>query len=124
MVADLEDIADSFRRDGFVLVEGFFSPGEVETMQRELARYIDQVVPRLESRYVFHEAGDNGPIKHLTSPELHDDFFKRIREGYHQIKDQNPNRCVEINADQSKECVFRDIRETLMDKFEEVFICS
>jgi dTMP kinase len=53
-----------------------------------------------------------------------DDFFKRIREGYHQIKDQNPNRCVEINADQSKECVFRDIRETLMDKFQEVFICS
>ena len=78
MVADLEDIADGFRRDGFVLVEGFFSPDEVETMQRELTRYIDQVVPRLGSRYVFHEAGDNGPIKHLTSPELHDDFFKRM----------------------------------------------
>ena len=34
MVADLEDIADGFRRDGFVLVEGFCSRDEVETLGR------------------------------------------------------------------------------------------
>ena len=75
---DLVSIASRFQRDGFALVENFISPDELTTMQRELTRYIDQVVPRVSSRYVFYEAGDNGPIKHLTSLDLHDDFFKQM----------------------------------------------
>ena len=52
------------------------------------------------------------------------DFFRRIREGYHQIKDQNPNRYRVINGEQSPENVFKDINEIVMKKFEEVLICS
>ena len=75
---DLTSIASRFQRDGFVLVENFLSPDELTTLQHELTRYIDQVVPHLSSRHVFYEAGDNGPIKHLTSLDLHDDFFKQM----------------------------------------------
>ena len=78
MTANLEQIADRFRRDGYVLVEDFLSPVEVETIGRELTRYIEQVVPGLEPRYVFREAGEGSPIKHLTSPDAHDDFFKQM----------------------------------------------
>ena len=52
------------------------------------------------------------------------DFFERVRQGYHQIKNQNPNRCMEINAEQTPEGVFRDIREIIIDKYEEILICS
>ena len=37
------------------------------------------------------------------------DFFRRIQEGYHYIKDQNPIRCKVINGEQSPENVFKDI---------------
>jgi len=78
MDLDLKNIAGCFQRDGFVLVEGFYSRDEVETLGRELNRYIEQVVPRLESRYVFRESGDDSPIKHLTCPDDHDDYFKQM----------------------------------------------
>lgn len=76
MVVNQKEIVNDFQRDGFSLIENFFSPDEVETMQRELTRYIDQVVPGLDPRYVFYEEEDQGPIKHLTSPDLHDTYFK------------------------------------------------
>jgi dTMP kinase len=52
------------------------------------------------------------------------DFFERVRQGYHRIKEQNPNRCMEINAEQTPEGVFRDIREIIIEKYEEILICS
>ena len=52
------------------------------------------------------------------------EFFKRIREGYHKIKDQNPNRYRVINGEQSPEIVFTEIKAIIMKKFEEVLICS
>ena len=52
------------------------------------------------------------------------DFFRRIREGYCQIKDQNPNRYRLINGEQSPENVFKEIKEIIMKQFEEVLTCS
>ena len=52
------------------------------------------------------------------------DFFRRIRGGYRQIKDQNPNRYRLINGEQSPENVFKEIKEIIMKQFEEVLICS
>ena len=52
------------------------------------------------------------------------DFFRRIRGGYRQIKDQNPNRYRLINAEQSPENVFKEIKEIIMKQFEEVLTCS
>ena len=52
------------------------------------------------------------------------DFFRRIRGGYRQIKEQNPNRYRLINGEQSPENVFKEIKEIIMKEFEEVLTCS
>ena len=52
------------------------------------------------------------------------DFFRRIREGYRDIKDQNPNRYRLINGEESPENVFKEIKEIIMKQFEEVLTCS
>ena len=52
------------------------------------------------------------------------DFFRKIRKGYHQIKDQNPNRYRLINGEQSPGNVFKEIKAIIMKQFEEVLICS
>lgn len=52
------------------------------------------------------------------------DFFRRIQGGYHYIKDQNPIRCKVINGEQSPENVFKEIKEIVMERFEEVLTCS
>ena len=52
------------------------------------------------------------------------DFFRRIRGGYCQIKDQNPNRYRLINGEQPPENVFNEIKEIIMKQFEEVLTCS
>jgi len=52
------------------------------------------------------------------------DFFRRIREGYLQIKDQNPHRYRLINGEQSPENVFKEIKEIIIKQFEEVLTCS
>ena len=52
------------------------------------------------------------------------DFFRRIREGYCQIKNQNSNHYRLINGEQSPENVFKEIKEIVMKKFEEVMTYS
>ena len=52
------------------------------------------------------------------------EFFRRIREGYHLIKDQNPNRYRVINGEQSIENVFKEIKKIVINIFEEVLICN
>ena len=52
------------------------------------------------------------------------DFFMRIREGYCQIKNQNPNRYSVINGEQSPENVFNEIKEIVFKKFEKVLTCN
>ena len=52
------------------------------------------------------------------------DFFRRIRGGYRQIKDQNMYRYRLIDGEQSPENVFKEIKEIIMKQFEEVLTCS
>ena len=52
------------------------------------------------------------------------EFFRRIRRGYHHIMDQNPNRYKIINGEQSPENVFKEIKEIIMQQFEEELTCS
>ena len=52
------------------------------------------------------------------------EFFRRIREGYHLIKDQNPNRYWVINGEQSIENVFKEIKKIVINIFEEVLTCN
>jgi len=52
------------------------------------------------------------------------DFFRRIRAGYCEIKDQNMNRYRLIDGEQTPENVFKEIKEIIIKQFEEVLTCS
>ena len=52
------------------------------------------------------------------------DFFQKIRQGYHQIMEQFPYRCIVINAEQSQENISKEINQIIMKRFKEELICS
>ena len=52
------------------------------------------------------------------------DFFRKVRKGYHQILEQNPDRCIEINAEQAPENVFNEINHIILKRFAKELTCS
>jgi len=52
------------------------------------------------------------------------DFFQKIRQGYHQIMEQFPYRCIVINAEQSQENISKEINQIIMKRFKEELTCS
>jgi len=52
------------------------------------------------------------------------DFFQKIRQGYHQIMEQFPYRCIVINAEQSQENISKEINQIIMKRFKEELKCS
>ena len=52
------------------------------------------------------------------------DFFKNIRQGYYQIREQNQSRCIVINGEQSQENVFNVINQIIMKRFKGELACS
>ena len=52
------------------------------------------------------------------------DFFSKVREGYHQILEQNPDRCIEINAEQAQKNVFNEINQIILKRFAKELTCS
>ena len=75
---DIAALADRFQTDGFVLVRDFLTAAETVHLDQHLQRYIQQVVPSVAPQHVFYESDRNGPIKHLSVPELYDDYFKTM----------------------------------------------
>ena len=52
------------------------------------------------------------------------DFFRKVREGYHQILEQNPDRCIKINAEQAPKNVFNEINQIILKRFAKELTCS
>jgi len=52
------------------------------------------------------------------------DFFDRIRFGYKKIMEKNPERCIEINANRSKEDIFKDIKKIINKKIIKEIQCN
>ena len=52
------------------------------------------------------------------------DFFRKVREGYHQILEQNPDRCIKINAEQAPKIVFNEINQIILKRFAKELTCS
>ena len=52
------------------------------------------------------------------------DFFKNIRQGYYQIREQNQSRCILINGEQSQENVFKEINQLIMERFKGELVCN
>ena len=52
------------------------------------------------------------------------DFFKRIRQGYCQIREQNQSRCIVINGEKPQKDISKEIYHIIMEKFKKELSCS
>ena len=52
------------------------------------------------------------------------DFFKKIRQGYCQIREQNQSRCIVINGEKPQKDISKEIHYIIMEKFKKEFTCS
>ena len=78
MTQNIAELADRFQTDGFVLVRGLLEAAEVSDLDLQIERYIREVVPTILPQHVFYESGRSGPVKHLSTPELYDEFFQTM----------------------------------------------
>ena len=52
------------------------------------------------------------------------DFFKKIRQGYCQIREQNQNRCIVINGEKPQKDISKEIHHIIMKRFKKELTCS
>ena len=52
------------------------------------------------------------------------DFFKKIRQGYCQIREQNQSRCIVINGEKPQKDISKEIHHIIMKRFKKELICS
>ncbi len=73
---------EQFEQNGFVAVPGFLDPSEVATCNRELERFIAEVVPSLPPEHAFYEDRDApSTLKQLQSLHEHDPWFAELMNG-------------------------------------------
>lgn len=70
-------LADRFQEDGFVVVKGFLDAEELKQTEREIDRYITEVLPSVPRIHVVYESGWSGPLKQFSRMELHDEYFRQ-----------------------------------------------
>jgi len=52
------------------------------------------------------------------------DFFKKIRQGYCQIREQNQSRCIVINGEKPQKDISKEIHHIIMERFKKELTCS
>ena len=52
------------------------------------------------------------------------DFFKKIRQGYYQIMEQNKSRCIVINGEKPQKDISKEIYHIIMKRFKKELTCS
>ena len=52
------------------------------------------------------------------------DFFKKIRQGYCQIREQNQSRCIVINGEKPQQDISTEIHHIIMKRFKKELTCS
>ena len=52
------------------------------------------------------------------------DFFKKIRQGYCQIREQNQSRCIVINGEKPQEDISKEIHHIIMKRFKKELTCN
>ena len=52
------------------------------------------------------------------------DFFKKIRQGYCQIREQNQSRCIIINGEKPQKDISKEIHHIIMKRFKKELTCS
>ncbi len=77
MAYDIKKLSDRFKKDGFIIVNGFLNSIEIDALDYEVERIIREELSNLDENHVFYEAERNGPIKHLSAP---DDYSKPFKD--------------------------------------------
>lgn len=82
-VTDSDSARESFQRDGFVLFNQFVSGADLEGIQANVARFIEEVLPGLPPEHVFYEDKDApATLKQIQQMGEHDPYFGRwMNEG-------------------------------------------
>jgi phytanoyl-CoA hydroxylase len=75
---DLKRIAEEFHRDGYTVIHRVFSREEVAEIERQLAAFIRDVVPRLKPGDVYFEDTPDKPIKSIFRLHEHSEFFRQL----------------------------------------------
>ena len=52
------------------------------------------------------------------------DFFKKIRQGYCQIREENQSRCIVINGEKPQKDISKEIHHIIMERFKKELTCS
>ncbi len=68
-----------FFRNGFVRLEAYLTPEEVQNLEKNLQRYLSEIAPGLPPTDVFYEIqGRAETLKQMQKMEAHDPFFQSI----------------------------------------------
>ena len=70
-------LAARFQEDGFVVVKGFLNAKDLKRTEREIDRYITEVLPTVPRIHVVYESGWSGPLKQFSRMELYDKYFQQ-----------------------------------------------
>ena len=76
MSYSVADITSTFQEDGVAIVRSFLDGDELAELDRQINRYMDEVLPSVPRIHKVYESGWSGPLKHFSRLELYDDFFK------------------------------------------------
>lgn len=74
-----EEYKDSFDRDGYVFIPGFFSPERIAEINSRLTQFIRDAVPGMPPAHVMYEdSGDPSTLKQMQDLEKHDRYFNEL----------------------------------------------
>lgn len=76
-----------YRRDGYVVLRGFYSPQEMKELKREIDRYVRDVIPTLPPDENFYEVkGQKDTLKYAKCMHAHDAYFMAMFTGDKCVK--------------------------------------
>lgn len=78
MKTDYGMLENIFLRDGFVHIERFLEPGEVDEIEANLARFMRDVIPTSSEKAMYQTDGKPETLKQISNLEI-DPFFDRVR---------------------------------------------
>lgn len=78
---DYSKFADDYARDGFVAVQPLFDADTMAEINRQLDRYVQDVVPQMKREEVYYEnKADQTSLKQIGNMANYDDFFRDMLE--------------------------------------------
>jgi len=78
---DLDTVRTDFDRDGFVAIRPLFDAAQMAEINRELDRYIADIVPRMRDSEVYYEdRADHSTLKQMQKLSVYDDYFRDLIE--------------------------------------------